>query len=157
MSKQVNMEYLIKLFTEKSYAVSRVNNGSSELGMTLSDMIQAISEASGVVYATASQRLKNTKSANTKKARLVLGVTEQVAEDQWERHMKTVDVDVPVSADKERLGSNLEALASPFKPNSPKQAHHEALASCVLDLNSKGADIIGGHWLKSEKGTESSK
>ena len=37
--------------------------------------------------------------ANTKKARLVLGVTEQVAEDQWERHMKTVDVDVPVSAD----------------------------------------------------------
>ena len=35
--------------------------------------------------------------------------------------------------DKERLGSNLEALASSFKPNSPKQAHHEALASCVLD------------------------
>ena len=42
MSKQVNMEYLIKLFTEKSYAVSRVNNGFSELGMTLTDMIQAI-------------------------------------------------------------------------------------------------------------------
>ena len=37
--------------------------------------------------------------------------------------MKTVDVDVPISA----------------------------------DLNSKGADIIGGHWLKSENGTESSK
>lgn len=123
MSKQVNMEYLIKLFTEKSYAVSRVNNGSSELGMTLSDMIQAISEASGIVYATVSQRLKNTKSVNTKKARLVLGVTERVAEDQWECHMKTVDVDVPISA----------------------------------DLNSKGADIIGGHWLKSENGTESSK
>ncbi len=99
MSKQVNTDYLIKLFTEKSYAVSRVNNGSSELGMTLSDMIQAISEASGVVYVTASQKLKNAKSANTKKARLVLGVTEQVAENQWERHMKTVDVDVPVSAD----------------------------------------------------------
>lgn len=36
--------------------------------------------------------------------------------------------------DKERLGSNLEASASLFKPNSPKQAHHEALASCVLDV-----------------------
>ena len=35
--------------------------------------------------------------------------------------------------DKERLGSNLEASASLFKPNSPKQAHHEALASCALD------------------------
>ena len=48
--------------------------------------------------------------------------------------------------DKERLGSNpLTCLmdhasvkmrnleASSFKPNSPKQAHHEALASCVLD------------------------
>ena len=43
--------------------------------------------------------------------------TEQVAEDQWERHMKTVDVDVPIS----------------------------------VDLNPKSADIIGGHWLKSEK------
>ena len=117
MSKQVNMEYLIKLFTEKSYAVSRVDNGSLELGMTLSDIIQVISEASGVVYATASQKLKNAKSANTKKARLVLGVTDQVAEDQWERHMKTVDVDVPIS----------------------------------VDLNSKGADIIGGHWLENEK------
>lgn len=61
MSKQVNMEYLIKLFTEKSYAVSRVNNGSSELGMTLSDMIQAISEASGVVYVSELQsRLQKT-------------------------------------------------------------------------------------------------
>lgn len=116
MSKQVNTDYLIKLFTEKSYAVSRVDNGSSELGMTLSDMIQVISEASGVVYVTASQKLKNAKAANTKKARLVLGVTEQVAEDQWERHMKTVDVDIPVSA----------------------------------ELNPKCADIIGGHWLKSE-------
>lgn len=116
MSKQVNTDYLIKLFTEKSYAVSRVDNGSSELGMTLSDMIQVISEASGVVYVTATQKLKNAKSANTKKARLVLGVTEQVAEDQWERHMKTVDVDIPVST----------------------------------DLNPKCADIIGGHWLKSE-------
>lgn len=123
MSKQINTDYLIQLFTEKSYAVSRVDNGSLELGMTLSDMIQVISEASGIVYATASQRLRNTKSVNTKKARLVLGVTERVAEDQWECHMKTVDVDVPISA----------------------------------DLNSKGADIIGGHWLKSEKGTESSK
>ena len=49
--------------------------------------------------------------------------------------------------DKERLGSNpLTCLmdhasvkmrnleASLFKPNSPKQAHHEALASCVLDV-----------------------
>ena len=36
--------------------------------------------------------------------------------------------------DKERLGSNLEASASLFKPNSPKQAHHEAKASCELDL-----------------------
>ena len=48
--------------------------------------------------------------------------------------------------DKERLGSNpLTCLmdhasvkmrnleASLFKPNSPKQAHHEALASCALD------------------------
>lgn len=116
MSKQINTDYLIQLFTEKSYAVSRVDNGSLELGMTLSDMIQVISEASGIVYATASQRLKNTKSVNTKKAKLVLGVTERVAEDQWECHMKTVDVDVPVSA----------------------------------DLNPKCADIIGGHWLKSE-------
>lgn len=117
MSKQINTDYLIQLFTEKSYAVSRVDNGSLELGMTLSDMIQVISEASGVVYVTASQKLKNAKSANTKKARLVLGVTEQVAENQWERHMKTVDVDVPIS----------------------------------VDLNPKSADIIGGHWLKSEK------
>ena len=30
-------------------------------------------------------------------------------------------------ADKERLGSNLEALASLFKPNSPKQAHSGSL------------------------------
>lgn len=29
--------------------------------------------------------------------------------------------------DKERLGSNLEALASLFKPNSPKQAHSGSL------------------------------
>ena len=49
--------------------------------------------------------------------------------------------------DKERLGSNpLTCLmdhasvkmrnleASSFKPNSPYQAHHEALASCVLDM-----------------------
>ena len=35
--------------------------------------------------------------------------------------------------DKERLGSNHEALASSLKPNSPKQAHREALASCALD------------------------
>lgn len=41
MSKQVNTDYLIKLLTEKSYAISRVDNGSSELGMTLSDMIHA--------------------------------------------------------------------------------------------------------------------
>lgn len=99
MSKQVNTDYLIKLFTEKSYAMSQSGSDILELGMTLSDMVQVISEASGVVYVTASQKLKNAKSANTKKARLVLGVTEQVAEDQWERHMKTVDVDVPVSAD----------------------------------------------------------
>ena len=51
------------------------------------------------------------------------------------------------SMDKERLGSNpLTCLmdpasvkmrnfeASSLKPNSPKQAHHEALASCVLDM-----------------------
>lgn len=117
MSKQVNTDYLIKLFTERSYAVSRDGIDALNLGMTLSDMIQVISEASGVVYATASQKLKKAKSANTKKARLVLGITEQVAEDQWERHMKTVDVDVPIS----------------------------------VDLNPKSADIIGGHWLKSEK------
>ena len=85
MSKQVNTDYLIKLFTERSYAVSRDGIDALNLGMTLSDMIQVISEASGVVYATASQKLKKAKSANTKKARLVLGVTEQVAEDQWER------------------------------------------------------------------------
>ena len=43
--------------------------------------------------------------------------------------------------DKERLGSNLEASASLFKPNSPKQAHHEALASCALDSeNSKNKE-----------------
>ena len=47
--------------------------------------------------------------------------------------------------DKERLGSNpltclmdhasvkMRNLEASFKPNSPKQAHHEALASCVLD------------------------
>lgn len=99
MSKQVNTDYLIKLFTEKSYSVSRDGIDALNLGMTLSDMIQVISEASGVVYVTASRKLKNAKSANTKKARLVLGVTEQVAEYQWERHMKTVDVDIPVSAE----------------------------------------------------------
>ena len=43
--------------------------------------------------------------------------------------------------DKERLGSNLEASASLFKPNSPKQAHHEAKASCALDSeNSKNKE-----------------
>jgi hypothetical protein len=43
--------------------------------------------------------------------------------------------------DKERLGSNLEASASLFKPNSPNQAHHEALASCALDSeNSKNKE-----------------
>ena len=43
--------------------------------------------------------------------------------------------------DKERLGPNLEASASLFKPNSPKQAHHEALASCALDSeNSKNKE-----------------
>lgn len=43
--------------------------------------------------------------------------------------------------DKERLGSNLEASASLFKPNSPKQAHHEALASCVLDYRAKSSKL----------------
>jgi hypothetical protein len=33
----------------------------------------------------------------------------------------------PEDFDKERLGSNLEAKASPFKPNSPKQAHSGSL------------------------------
>ena len=43
--------------------------------------------------------------------------------------------------DKERLGSNIEASASLFKPNSPNQAHHEALASCALDSeNSKNKE-----------------
>ena len=56
MSKQVNTDYLIKLFTERSYAVSRDGIDALNLGMTLSDMIQVISEASGVVYATASQK-----------------------------------------------------------------------------------------------------
>ena len=43
--------------------------------------------------------------------------------------------------DKERLGSNLEASASLFKPNSQNQAHHEALASCALDSeNSKNKE-----------------
>ena len=56
--------------------------------------------------------------------------------------------------DKERLGSNpLTCLmdhasakmrnleASLFKPNSPKQAHHEALASCVLDYRAKSSKL----------------
>ena len=38
------------------------------------------------------------------------------------------------SFDKERLGSNQLNLFDGFKPNSPNQAHHEALASCVLDV-----------------------
>ena len=57
--------------------------------------------------------------------------------------------------DKERLGSNpliylmgyvsvkmrnLED-SSPFKPNSPNQAHHEALASCVLDYRAKSSKL----------------
>ncbi len=46
MSKQVNTDYLIKLFTERSYAVSRDGIDALNLGMTLSDMIQVISEAS---------------------------------------------------------------------------------------------------------------
>ena len=49
-----------------------------------------------------------------------------------ESRMKMSD-QYSVGVDKERLGSNLEALASLFKPNSPKQAHTEALASSVLD------------------------
>ena len=99
MNKQVNTDYLIWLLTEKSYAISRVDNGTAELGMTLSDMIRVISEASGIVDMTIPEEFKDTKSKNTKKARLVFGVTEQVTEDHWERHMKTVDVDIPVSAD----------------------------------------------------------
>lgn len=39
--------------------------------------------------------------------------------------------------DKERLGSNQLNLFDGLKPNSPKQAHHEALASCVLDSEHK--------------------
>ena len=39
--------------------------------------------------------------------------------------------------DKERLGSNQLNLFDGLKPNSPKQAHHEALASCVLDTDHK--------------------
>lgn len=39
--------------------------------------------------------------------------------------------------DKERLGSNQLNLFDGLKPNSPKQAHHEALASCVLDTEHK--------------------
>ena len=41
--------------------------------------------------------------------------------------------------DKERLGSNQLNLFDGLKPNSPKQAHHEALASCVLDSYKKSA------------------
>lgn len=39
--------------------------------------------------------------------------------------------------DKERLGSNQLNLFDGLKPNSPKQAHHESLASCVLDTEHK--------------------
>lgn len=39
--------------------------------------------------------------------------------------------------DKERLGSNQLNLFDGLKPNSPKQAHHEDLASCVLDTEHK--------------------
>ena len=39
--------------------------------------------------------------------------------------------------DKERLGSNQLNLFDGLKPNSPKQARHEALASCVLDTEHK--------------------
>lgn len=39
--------------------------------------------------------------------------------------------------DKESLGSNQLNLFDGLKPNSPKQAHHEALASCVLDTEHK--------------------
>lgn len=36
-------------------------------------------------------------NTDTKKARLILAVTEQVSEYDYERHMKTVEVDVPKS------------------------------------------------------------
>lgn len=52
---------------------------------------------------------------------------------EWTLKHFGVYLRVAFSFDKERLGSNIEALASVFKPNSPKQAHYEALASCVLD------------------------
>ena len=61
----------------------------------------------------------------------------QVTVETMKKELKTKDVD------KERLGSNHEALASSLKPNSPKQAHHEALASCALDIIALNGTFVG--------------
>ena len=53
----------------------------------------------------------------------------------WTRVVPLIYKQYEKSFDKERLGSNHEALASSLKPNSPKQAHREALASCALDAD----------------------
>lgn len=57
--------------------------------------------------------------------------------DHWKKQGVSVQriQTTETKSDKERLCSNLEALASSFKHSSPKQEHHEAKASCVLDTD----------------------